>query len=242
MHAGIIGAMEEECALLRSLMESPLETKKAGFSFTTGRIHGLDVVLLQSGIGKVNAAIGTTILLDSYNPGFIINTGSAGGTHEGLEVGDIIVSTEVKHHDVDATSFGYEYGQVPRMPASFIPHKTLVDIAERVIHKLEGINSYSGLIGTGDSFMDKEDHIHIVKEKLPDILAMEMEAAAIAQTCHVFSIPFLIVRSISDIAGKESPVSFKEYLEIAARHSAVLVMELIAEVKKVYEGKLPEAL
>src|SRR5699024_6675951 len=112
---GIIGAMDEEVQQLKEQMDPCQETQIAGSSFYQGVINGQDVILLQSGIGKVNAALGTTILLHDFHPDMVINTGSAGGFNKALGVGDIVISTEVRHHDVDATGFGYEYGQVPQM-------------------------------------------------------------------------------------------------------------------------------
>jgi adenosylhomocysteine nucleosidase len=231
MDAGIIGAMEEEIRLLKSRIENIRETEGGGCRFYSGTLEGLDVVLLQSGIGKVNAAIGTTLLIERFKPKVIINTGSAGGTHHSLEIGDIIISTELRHHDVDVTAFGYDYGQVPKMPSSFIPHDDLIDIAEKVIDKIEGVSTHKGLIGTGDSFMSDPDQIHVVRKKMPDLLAVEMEGASIAQVCHQFNVPFLVIRSISDIAGKESPVSFEKFLETAARHSAEMVLEILRELR-----------
>ncbi len=118
---GIIGAMSQEVAQLAAMLEHRETRHHVGSTFHSGRLHGVEVVILQSGIGKVNAAVGTTLLLDMYQPEAIINTGSAGGFGEGLEIGDVVVSSEVRHHDVDAVVFGYEHGQVPQMPAATCP-------------------------------------------------------------------------------------------------------------------------
>src|SRR5690606_23550688 len=113
MKVAIIGAMDEEVAILRDKIENRQETTVAGSVFYTGTLNGYDVILLKSGIGKVNAAISTTILFTQFKPDFVVNTGSAGGYLTTLNVGDIVISSEVRHHDVDVTAFNYEYGQVP---------------------------------------------------------------------------------------------------------------------------------
>ena len=130
MKVAIIGAMEEEVTILRDKIENLEQMTIAGCEFNTGTLNGVEVILLKSGIGKVNAAMSTTILLEKFKPDAVINTGSAGGYEPSLNVGDVVISTEVRHHDVDVTIFGYEYGQVPQLPAAFIPNEKLFAIAE----------------------------------------------------------------------------------------------------------------
>lgn len=231
MKIAIIGAMEEEVALLREQMEISRVESVAGCEYTLGKMGGAEVVLLRSGIGKVNAAMSTAILLERYEPDAVINTGSAGGFNPSLNVGDIVISTEVRHHDVDATIFGYEYGQVPQMPPAYQADKRLREIAESCISNQEGIQAVQGLIATGDSFMSDAARVEAVREMFPDIQAVEMEAAAIAQVAYQFRIPFVIIRSLSDIAGKESDVSFEQYLEKAAVNSASMVMNIVEKIK-----------
>ena len=115
---GIIGAMAQEVNILAGQLDNAERYEHAGFVFHTGTRHGLEVIILQSGIGKVKAAVGTAILLERHQPDAIINTGSAGGFATDLAIGDVIISDEVRHHDVDAVVFGYELGQVPGMPAA----------------------------------------------------------------------------------------------------------------------------
>lgn len=237
MKIGIIGAMAEEIEDLKSRIGDYQVEEKAGFSFYTGELNGESVVLLLSGIGKVNAAMGTTLLIERFHPDCIINTGSAGGFSSDLSIGDIVISTEVRHHDVDATVFGYEYGQVPRMPAAFIANSVLIEMAEKAVAKLDNVGTSKGLIATGDSFMHRDEHIHAVREKLPAIMAAEMEAAAIAQCCHNFNLPFVIIRAISDIAGdKDNQMEFQEFLKLAAVNSATLVREIIRLISEYEVG------
>lgn len=232
MRVGIIGAMDQEVDLLRSKLEDRKDTNLAGSEFFEGKIDSSDVVLLKSGIGKVNAALGTALLIEKFQPDVIINTGSAGGFLKDLNVGDVVISTEVRHHDVDVTIFGYEYGQVPRMPAYFAPDEKLVEAAVKSAEKINGIQVVKGLIASGDSFMNDPERVEYVRTKLPDLYAAEMEAAAIAQVAYLFDKPFVIIRSLSDIAGKESNISFDQFLETAAKNSAELILLMLEELKK----------
>lgn len=224
---GIIGAMAEEVALLASHLEGRRTREHVGCTFHLGRLHGVEVVILQSGIGKVNAAIGTTLLLDVYRPDAVINTGSAGGFGEGLEVGDVVISSEVRHHDVDAVVFGYEHGQVPQMPAAYRPDPRLVEVARHCIEELGELRVTEGLIATGDIFMACPELVTRTRARFPTMLAAEMEAAAIAQTCHLYDCPFVVIRALSDIAGQESNLSFTAFIDQAARHSAQMVEAMV---------------
>lgn len=228
---GIIGAMEEEVVLLREQLTELEEKKIAGCEFYSGFLNNQEVVLLKSGIGKVNAAIGTTLLIQMYQPDAILNTGSAGGFHSGLNVGDVVISTDVRHHDVDATIFGYEYGQVPQMPANYLPNEKLVEVAVKAGENVQNIQVAKGLIASGDSFMSDHERVEDIRSKFPTIYAAEMEAAAIAQTCYQFSVPFVIIRSLSDIAGKDARVSYDQFLKTASKNSAELVQQIVEELK-----------
>ncbi|UTW13493.1 5'-methylthioadenosine/S-adenosylhomocysteine nucleosidase [Marinobacterium rhizophilum] len=227
LRIGIIGAMDQEVELLKSALQPIEEHQYAGFSFFSGQMHGQSVVLLKSGIGKVNAAVSTALLLQVFKPDCIINTGSAGGFDEQLDVGDIVISTEVRHHDVDVTVFGYEPGQVPGLPAAFEPDLLLAQLAEQCIGQMQGMKTVRGLIATGDSFMNCAERVTKTRALFPTMKAVEMEAAAIAQTCHCFDVPFIVIRALSDIAGKESNLSFDQFLETAATHSAQMVMAIV---------------
>jgi adenosylhomocysteine nucleosidase len=231
MRIGIIGAMEEEVVLLREQLTELKKNELAGCEFYTGYLNDQEVVLLKSGIGKVNAAIGTTLMIQLYKPDVILNTGSAGGFHTDLNVGDVVISTEVRHHDVDATIFGYEYGQVPQMPANYLPDQTLVEAAEKASTSVENIQVAKGLIASGDSFMSDHERVEDIRAKFPALYAAEMEAAAIAQTCYQFDVPFVIIRSLSDIAGKDARVSYDQFLKTASKNSAELVQKIVEELK-----------
>ncbi|WNL40538.1 5'-methylthioadenosine/S-adenosylhomocysteine nucleosidase [Halomonas sp. PAMB 3232] len=221
---GIIGAMAQEVSILAGQLEGVERLEHAGFVFYSGTRHGLEVVILQSGIGKVNAAVGTAVLLERYQPEAIINTGSAGGFALDLDIGDIIISSEVRHHDVDAVVFGYEMGQVPGMPAAYVADSALCDVARQAIIDLGEVNVREGLIATGDAFMADPARVAATRAQFPAMLAVEMEAAAIAQTCYLYGCPFVVIRALSDIPGAgDNHLSFEQFLDIAADHSSRMV-------------------
>ena len=223
---GIIGAMAQEVEILRGLMVEAKVIEMAGCKIYDGKINNTKVALLQSGIGKVSAAIGTTLLLELTKPDMVINTGSAGGLDANLNVGDIVISTEVRHHDADVTAFGYEKGQLPANPAAFIPNEQLVSVALKET-QTAGFNAVSGLICSGDVFVNGAEKIAKIRQDFPSVAAVEMEAAAIAQVCHAFNVPFVVVRAISDVADKESHLSFDEFLPLAAKNSSEIVVAML---------------
>lgn len=229
---GLIGAMDQEIDRLKQSIQGLEQQQIAGFNFYTGTIGDFDVILLKSGIGKVNAAIGTTLLLDHFQPTCVINTGSAGGFDPTLSVGDVVISTEVRHHDVDLRVFGYEIGQMARMPAAYAADGLLIDVAEASVDRMDGIACSRGLIATGDTFMSDPDHVARTRANFPLMKAAEMEAAAIAQTCFCFDTPFLVIRALSDIAGQESNVSFDQFIVTASENSAQMVLNILAELSK----------
>jgi len=194
--------------------------------FTVGKMHGNDVVLIESGIGKVNVAIATTLLLEKFTVDFVINTGSAGGIKEDAEVGDVVISESVAYHDVDVTGFGYDPGQVPGLPTVFKSDGDLVLKVEDVLKSVD-IPYFKGQIVTGDVFVNRPEQMEIIKENFSDAIALEMEAAAVAQVCHIAKVPFVVVRALSDIAGKESEISFDKFLPQAALVSSWMVLELV---------------
>jgi adenosylhomocysteine nucleosidase len=236
MKAAIIGAMEPEVAILKAKLIQATTTEHAGYTFYQGLLNNTDVVIVQSGIGKVAAALATALIIDKFNPDYVVNTGSAGGFDQSLKIGDIVISSEVRYHDVDVTAFGYEIGQLPANPAAYIPHPSLVKAAEVGIKALTAtsdtnIQTLVGLITTGDTFMTKDEDIAKARKNFPTMAAVEMEGAAIAHTCHQFNVPFVIIRSMSDIAGKESPSSFEAYLETASVNSSQLVLNMLDALK-----------
>lgn len=227
MTTGIIGAMPQETEFLLTQMQD-VQTRTVGpCVFYAGRLAQQSVVLLQSGVGKTAASMAATLLIDQYRPKRILNTGSAGGFADYLNVGDLVISTEVRHHDVDITAFGLEMGQGFGFPAAFKSCPELNQLAILAAKAQTNCQAYSGLICSGDSFMDCSERVNKARQDFPTMLAAEMEAAAIAQVCHQFNVPFVVVRALSDIAGKESHQSFTESLQLAVKHSSQLVIDTL---------------
>ncbi len=229
MKIGIIGAMEEEILLLKSKMSNKKEWTEAKADFIEGQIGEIEVVLVRCGIGKVNAALTTTLLLAKHDIDLIVNTGSAGGIGVGLHVGDVVIASEMAYHDVDATVFGYSIGQVPQMPARYIANRGIIEKTITAAKKT-GLTPVKGLIVTSDSFIASQAQTDVILSNFPDALASEMEGAAIAQVCYQFDVPFVIIRAMSDVADEEAGVSFDEFIIEAGKKSAEMVLELIASL------------
>ncbi|WP_036772010.1 5'-methylthioadenosine/S-adenosylhomocysteine nucleosidase [Photorhabdus australis] len=231
MKVGVIGAMEQEVTLLRDQIEDRQTLSQGGCEIYTGKLNGVEIALLKSGIGKVSAAIGTTLLLEHCHPDVIINTGSAGGLDPQLQIGDIVVSSEVRYHDADVTAFGYEPGQMAQCPPAFVADSQLITLAEKCIHSLN-LNAIRGLICSGDAFINGAEPLARIRANFPQVTAVEMEAAAIGHVCQQYNTPFVIVRAISDVADKESHLSFDEFLSVAARQSTLMVNAMLIELGK----------
>lgn len=226
MKIGIIGAMAQETAVL---IENMTQYKMSQFQHLTiheGCIANHNIILVQSGIGKVASAISATILKINYNVDVIINTGSAGSLSPNLKIGDVVVSTNCAYHDVDAVSFGYAYGQVPQMPKSYIADQTLVDAAMKAL-SLTDWNGVKGEIVSSDSFISSVEKIENIKAHFPNALCTEMEGASIAQTCHILNVPFVVIRAISDNANDAAAISFDEFIILAGKKSAQMVIAML---------------
>jgi adenosylhomocysteine nucleosidase len=230
MKIAILGAMDEEITLIRASLESCQEQQFNHLTVYTGKLGEVEVVLVKCGIGKVAAAVSTSTVIHHFAPNFVINTGSAGGFSSHLNIGDIVIATELRHHDADLTHFGYELGQTAGMPAYFESDKNLLEHASHAAASLQNVQVQQGLICTGDSFVGSDEAAAVIRQNFPSICAVEMEGVAIAQSCYLLGTPFLVIRSLSDIAGKTSTVSFESYLEQAAKNSATLVMQTIAQL------------
>jgi adenosylhomocysteine nucleosidase len=230
MKIGIIGAMEPEVAHLIQSLTSAEHSLIAGIEFISGQIAGKEVVITRSGIGKVAASIATTLLIEKFAVTHVVNTGSAGGFVDSLKIGDIVISSEVRHHDVDVTAFGYEIGQMAQQPAAFIPDAALVEAAKNAVSALGEVKAIEGLICTGDSFICDPERTKVMRANFPTMAACEMEGAAIAQVCHQFKVPFVVIRSLSDNANNDSPVDFDSYIIKAGHHSAMMVVALLTEL------------
>lgn len=232
MKIAILGAMDEEIALLKDQLTQLQEQQLHHLHCYLGELSGHQVIVLKCGIGKVASAVATTLVIEKFAPDAVINTGSAGGFDARLEVGDLVIGDSLLHHDADLTHFDYQPGQCAGMPARYHSDHRLLNAAERAAAEIEQIRCIRGLICSGDAFIGSDAAAERIKQQFSDAAATEMEGAAIAQACHLLNTPFLVIRSLSDIAGKTSSVSFKSYLQQAAKHSAQLVMAMLVELNK----------
>ncbi|MDN6062376.1 MAG: 5'-methylthioadenosine/adenosylhomocysteine nucleosidase [Staphylococcus simulans] len=223
---GIIGAMEEEIMILKEHIEGLEEFTIAHVKFYKGKINDKAVVLTLSGIGKVNASISTALLIQQFSPEAILNTGSAGALDHSLNVGDVLIGTEAMYHDADATAFGYELGQIPNMPIAYEADDNLAELAQAVIEK-QNLTGRLGMIVSGDSFIGEVKQREYIKEHFPKAMAVEMESAAIAQTCYQFNTPFIITRAVSDLANGEANITFDEFIGEAAKTSSETVLQML---------------
>lgn len=230
MKIGIIAAMEEEVRFLVETLTQKQQTTIANQVFYEGMIDDIDVVVVQSGIGKVNAALATTLLIDHFKSTFVINSGSAGGIGEGLKVGDLVVSSQLTYNDADATAFGYKFGQIPQMPETYSVDKNAYELTKETGEEL-GWTVHVGEIVTGDSFIASQDRISEIKNYFKEALVTEMEGAAVGQTCFQFNVPFIVIRAVSDTGDEEANVTFDEFIIQAGKDSASLVIHLIKNIK-----------
>jgi len=227
---GIIGAMEIEIETIKKSVKNLTEINKGVRTFFVGQIENKDVVIVQAGIGKVNAAVTTSNLLENFNVDCIINIGVAGGQN-GVKHKDVVISTEVLYHDVEVTSFGtYVHGQMPGHTPTFIADKDLIDITIQVLENTN-ISYKLGKIASGDQFITSEDKIKEVNALYNDIYAVEMEACAIAHTATLYNVPFIIYRSISDVLGDESQSEdFNKFVELASINASLVLSKLIKAI------------
>ena len=225
---GIIGAMEDEVAALKEAMEVQETIEKASMIFCKGMLCGKEVVVVRSGIGKVNAGICAQILVDRFGVDVLINTGIAGSLDAKIDIGDMVISTDALHHDMDASEFGYPVGQVPRMEVlSFPADETLVKKAVQASEKANpDIHTFTGRIASGDQFIaSREVKERIVKNFHP--LCVEMEGAGIAQAAYLNQVSYVIIRAISDKADNSAHVDYPTFEQQAIAHSVRLVKELL---------------
>ena len=226
MKIGIIAAMEEELKLLVENLEDKSQETVLSNVYYSGRYGEHELVLVQSGVGKVMSAMSVAILVESFKVDAIINTGSAGAVATGLNVGDVVVADTLVYHDVDLTAFGYDYGQMSMQPLYFHSDKTFVSTFEAVLSK-EEMTSKIGLIATGDSFIAGQEKIDVIKGHFPQVLAVEMEGAAIAQAAQATGKPFVVVRAMSDTAAHDANITFDEFIIEAGKRSAQLLMAFL---------------
>ncbi len=239
----VLGAFPPEIALIHSLIKQPKEYIYQGIHFTEGMLKGRHVVLAQTGMGKVNAAITTTLLLDHFNPREVIFSGIAGGTDPRLSPGDLVIGTSVAHHDYGTITPDSMMRRATRNPVTqeenpiyFPCTKSLVQLAWNVSRnvKFQTIGKrepkvVEGVIVTGDVFVSSTSATKQLHQKM-NAEATEMEGAAVGQTCWQQKVPFLVIRSLSDNANDSAHEDVATFYKIAAENSANLVMNIIQKL------------
>jgi len=226
MKIGIIAAMPQELKILVEALQNEEKHLRLGKVYYTGSIGRHEVVLVESGIGKVMSAMSVAILADHFQVDALINTGSAGAVSEGIAIGDVVIADKLAYHDVDVTAFGYAYGQMAQQPLYFESDKTFVAKIQESLSQLDQ-SWHLGLIATGDSFVAGNDKIEAIKSHFPEVLAVEMEGAAIAQAAHALDLPVLVIRAMSDNANHEANISFDEFIIEAGRRSAQVLLAFL---------------
>jgi len=228
---GIIGAMDEEVHQIVNAMEVEKVEIKASMTFNMGKLSGKDVVIVRSGIGKVNAAVCTQILVDDFNVDYVINTGIAGSLKSEIDIADIVISDDVLHHDMDASGFGYALGQIPRMETlSFKADERLIALAkDSCAHVIPQVGVHIGRIVSGDQFISNKEVKHKIISNFSGYCT-EMEGAAIAQAAYLNNVPFLILRAISDKADDSATMDYPTFEAQAIKHSVLLIRELVERI------------
>lgn len=227
----IIAAMPEEYVELEKLMTNPINHTLNNVKYTSGTIDNKEVLLMLSGVGKVNAAYSLTTIISKYDVDFVINIGSAGGlcyNHQ-VEPLDVVIADKVCYHDVDITLAGRQYGELPDLPVYYQSSLTNDMIKEM---DSNNIKYHVATIASGDQFVGIENIASLINDRFDNVCAIEMEAGAIAHICHLNSIDFVVFRSISDVVGQEKSnnMQFNEYIKLASKNSALAASLIIKHI------------
>lgn len=226
MKLGIIGAMAVEIAALKENMENLTVTQRAGMVFYEGKLKGLSVVVVQCGVGKVNAAMCTQVLCDRFSITHVVNTGVAGSLEPQLDIGDLVVSRDVMHHDMDCNYVGYPIGQVPGLDVLAFPaDPMLTEVAFEAAERCNPGHTKMGRVASGDQFVAG----NALKERIVEntqAICTEMEGAAIAHTAYRNAVPFVVLRAISDKADDTAHMDYPTFEAIAARRCAEVTMTM----------------
>jgi len=226
---GIIGAMSEEITYLKEKIEIVTTKNIIGLDFHVGKYCGNSIVLVISGIGKVNAGMCSQILADRFGVSAIINTGIAGSLRNEINIGDIVLSTDAVQHDMDASGFGYQKGQIPRVDTfAFQADEKLLELAMECNKRVNpDIQAFKGRVVSGDQFISDKDKKKWLIETF-GASCTEMEGAAIAQAAYLNGIPYLVIRAISDKADDSAGMDYAVFEEQAIKHSVRLLLEMVS--------------
>lgn len=227
MTIGIIAAMAEELEILLKDLILEEKKEKANMTFHKGKLYGKNIVAVVCGIGKVNSAICTQILASEYNVDKVINVGVAGGIGKEIYPGDIVVAENLVQHDMDTTAFGDKVGQIPRLDTfDFKCDEEMVALAKKACAELSEINSFTGRIASGDQFVANIEKIQWLDKEFGAI-SCEMEGASIAQVCYLNSIPFVVIRSISDNANNGAHMDYQKFIPVAVKNSTKILKQML---------------
>lgn len=226
---GIIAALKKEINNLYKNVKNYKIHELSNIKFYSGNIHHIKIIIAQSGIGKVFSGITCAILLQKYKVNLIINIGSAGSLNDKLKPGSIVIPNNISYHDVDLTAFGYNLGQIKNCPKLFSSSKFMLELTEKFLLKNK-IQYKKELIISGDSFIHTQRQKTSLKKKFPEAIAVDMESAAIAHVCYQFKIPILIIKSISDFSNNYAANNFKKFINLAARKSSIITINIVYEL------------
>jgi len=227
MTIGIIAAMAEELEILLKDLTLEEKKEKANMTFHKGNLYGKDVVAVVCGIGKVNSAVCTQILVSEYNVDKVINVGVAGGIGKDIYPGDIVIADNLVQHDMDTTAFGDKMGQIPRLDTfDFKCDAEMVSLAKKACEKIPELNNFTGRIVSGDQFIANIEKIQWLDKEFGAI-SCEMEGASIAQVCYLNSIPFVVIRSISDNANNGAHMDYQKFIPVAVKNSTQILNKML---------------
>ena len=220
---GILVAEHEELSAIKEIMNDIEEINIFNLNIYKGTISNKTYILVKAGVGKVNAARTTQILIDKFDINYIINLGSAGGLNDKLKIGDIVIGEKLVQHDFDVTAFGREKGFIPETGMYFESDSKLLTSFENI--HLHDVKIIKGIIASGDIFCTSKEFKKSIKQEF-NADCVEMEGAAVAQVCYLNNIPFIVLRSISDIPNGNNHIDFNEYLKLASKNCARILGKL----------------
>ena len=226
---GIIFAMKEELDSLLKYLKIEKEYNIFDLKFYEGMIHNNYCILTESGVGKVNSARCTQILIDNMDVDMIINIGVAGGISEKLKVCDIVIGEKLVQHDFDITAFNHEKGYIPNVGVYIDSDTYLVNVAKECINNKK-YNVVSGIIASGDIFCTESWMSKKINTKF-NALCVEMEGASIAQVCYLSNIPFIVIISISDVPNNNNVLTYEEFLNESSKNVSNFIYEIIKNIK-----------
>ena len=235
LRIGLIFPMVEEIDAFKQYIKIENEVDVYDLKFYEGVCNNVECVMVQCGVGKVNAARSTQILIDKMNVDYVFNVGVAGGVNGCLKVGDVVIGEKLVQHDFDITPFNHEKGFIPDVGVYVESDKFLQSVAEKVLKKIPHINVHKGVIATGDIFCTDEKMCEKINKKFK-ALCVEMEGASIAQVCFLSHVPFLILRSISDVSNSDNVVTYEEFLESSCKIIAEALNNILSELGKTNGG------